>query len=976
MNLRTARTSLALSFAVCFLTTASQAATKPLDPAYAQITDDPKLPRVLLIGDSVSVGYTRAVRQELAGKANVHRPPANCGSTKIGLRDLDKWLGAGKWDVIHFNWGLHDLGYRFDNDSNKDANGRFARPDNGGHQNVPPAEYEKNLRELVARLKKTGATLIFATTTPVPADLNAYVKASELPYNEVARRVMREKGIAVNDLWAFAMPQLGAIQEPCNPHFTYKGSQVLAKEIARPIAAALQTRETPPAGQTVRSPDGRIAATIVLKEGRPYWTVTHGDSPVIHQGLLGVETAPDNLSGVYEVAGTETASGDSTWRPVWGDRSEVPDRYRELTVKLRETAGKRRVFHVILRAYDEGVGLRYHFPSQPDLPQVTIKRRLTEYRFTANHAIYQCRNYEYGTVKIDSMSRSEGAVTVDLGDGRFAALTDADRSNFPVVFWHHAKDQPCTILGGLHSAAVGQPPFCTSWEVLMLAATAGKLYENRYLVDNLNPPCAIADPSWIRPGRAICQVRNTRMITGELKRLADFASAHKFDYLEIDHSWCGAETRWTPQEIAFFDAHKPEFWLDKPEWRNNVGGNLLAPAVGWVPFRPKADSGGNFVDLNLEELVAYANRLSPKVGICVYVRGEALKEFGGEHAIEDVFATYEKWGLSGVKPGFVPSSSQQNERTIAYLVQKAAEHKLIACIHDAYLPSGLSRTWPNLVNVEGMAGEEAEHSIPPEIKSVHDVTLPFTRGLMGPLDYTPELYKKESIKTHCHQAAMLSIYPGRTSVRGGMRQWSPGGTGGEEIEFVDKLPGLFDETRAFTKLGQYVTMARRRGETWFIASMSDGNRRTYPLPLDFLRPGVNYRAQIYTDVAGTRQAARVAKAVSSQSVVEIDMQPNGGHLMIVEPDTLAASVTSIGTKEVSRSHRARSFSIIPLYPLLDSQIIESLAAQETTEVGMLEADWAIEPSEEIRITSPTHREVKFTTYRAEDGSVGLRESWW
>jgi hypothetical protein len=209
------------------------------DPAYAQVADDPGLPRVLIIGDSVSVGYTLPLRKELQGIANLHRPAANCGSTKIGLRDLDKWLGDQKWDVIHFNWGLHDLGYRFDNDSNRDAAGRFARPDNGGHQNVPPPEYEKNLRELVTRLKRTGAKLIFATTTPVPADLNAYVKGSEAPYNEAAHRVMQDAGVEVNDLWAFAMPQLDSIQETGNPHFHSRGSQVLAKEIATKIIAAL-----------------------------------------------------------------------------------------------------------------------------------------------------------------------------------------------------------------------------------------------------------------------------------------------------------------------------------------------------------------------------------------------------------------------------------------------------------------------------------------------------------------------------------------------------------------------------------------------------------------------------------------------------------------------------------------------------------------------------------------------------------------
>ena len=221
---------------------------KAVDPAYAPIVDDPRLPRVLLIGDSVSIGYTLAVRKELAGTANVHRPPANCGSTKIGLRDLDRWLGDQRWDVIHFNFGLHDLGYRWPDDSNLNAQGVYATADNGGHQNVPPADYERNLRELVGRLKRTGAKLIFATTTPVSADLHSYLKAAELPYNTAALRVMRAEQISINDLWAFATPQIDQLQIPGNPHFTAKGSVALAGEVARAVRVALPGPSAAPAG--------------------------------------------------------------------------------------------------------------------------------------------------------------------------------------------------------------------------------------------------------------------------------------------------------------------------------------------------------------------------------------------------------------------------------------------------------------------------------------------------------------------------------------------------------------------------------------------------------------------------------------------------------------------------------------------------------------------------------------------------------
>ncbi len=646
--------------------------------------------------------------------------------------------------------------------------------------------------------------------------------------------------------------------------------------VCGPVAAELRAED--PA--TVQSPDRHVKVAFALKSGQPRWSVAYGTNTFIADGLLGLETAPDNFSGAYELAGLETVSGDTTWRPVWGELSEVPDRYNELTVKLRETSGKGRGFHVTFRAYNEGVGLRYGVPAQPGCDRVTIRKRLTEYRFKANHAIYQCRNYEYGTRTIDTMSKSEGAVTVALGDGSFAALTDADRANFSQVSWERKKESTGTIIGTLHSPAEGATPFRTSWDVMIVGETAGRLYENRFIVENLNPPCAIPDTSWIRPGKAICQVRNARMVTGELKKLAEFASAHRIDYLEIDHSWCGAETKWTGQELEFFEKNKSVFWADKPEWRQNVGGNLLAPAAGWVPFRPKADSGGNFVDLNIPELVAHANSLQPKVGICVYVRGEVLKEFGGEHAIEDVFSAYEKWGLAGVKIGFVPPASQRNERAIAGLIRQAAAHKLIVVIHDAHYPHGFSRTYPNLVNAEGVAGEEAEPSIAPELKSRHDVLLPFTRGLMLQDTATPEIYKKS--KTHCHQVAMLCVYPGRASIRGGMRQWSPGGAVGEELDFVERLPGLFDEKRVFARPGEYVTVARRSGTRWFVASMADGQSRTYPFSLGFLKPGVVYEAGIFSDKPGKLEAAHTRQRVSSASTIPIAMEPNGGHLMIVE----------------------------------------------------------------------------------------------
>ncbi len=203
-------------------------------PAHArkrgQPAGDPKLPRVLLIGDSISKGYTPEVQKLLAGKANVYRIPTNGGQTTKGLENLKAWLGEGKWDVIHFNWGLHDLKFGTD-----------------GKRLVSPEDYEKNLRELVRRLKATNAKLIWCATTPVPeGDVNPGRKNSDvIAYNAIARKIMDENGVAIDELYEFALPKLKEIQLPNNVHFSPAGSAVLAKQVVASIEAALPKPTTP-----------------------------------------------------------------------------------------------------------------------------------------------------------------------------------------------------------------------------------------------------------------------------------------------------------------------------------------------------------------------------------------------------------------------------------------------------------------------------------------------------------------------------------------------------------------------------------------------------------------------------------------------------------------------------------------------------------------------------------------------------------
>ena len=176
--------------------------------AWDFVEDDPALPRVLLIGDSVSRAYTQSVRKELAGNANVHRAPANCGPTATGLKKIDVWLGAGKWDIIHFNFGIHD-------------------------RNTPIADYTDRLAQLVERMKRTGATLIWASTTPLPDVPGKYTAASVIERNAAAARVMAAHQIAIDDLFGAISPRLGELQNPSDCHLNGPGNAFLGETVAR-----------------------------------------------------------------------------------------------------------------------------------------------------------------------------------------------------------------------------------------------------------------------------------------------------------------------------------------------------------------------------------------------------------------------------------------------------------------------------------------------------------------------------------------------------------------------------------------------------------------------------------------------------------------------------------------------------------------------------------------------------------------------
>jgi len=229
----------------CVVLAALGAKAAPATNAAAKaVAEVPGLPRVLIIGDSISIGYTPFVRELFKGRANIIHAPGNNASTVTGLQSLGAWLGPKPWDVIHFNWGLHDLKYI-------DAKTQMTDVA-AGKQWVPVAEYEKNLRELVRRLKKTGARLVWCSTTPIPEGVKGRVPGDEVIYNAAALRVMQAEGVTVDDLYAFTQPQREKIGRPKDVHYTDPGYRALAGAVTAVIEQALkQPKATPERASTL-----------------------------------------------------------------------------------------------------------------------------------------------------------------------------------------------------------------------------------------------------------------------------------------------------------------------------------------------------------------------------------------------------------------------------------------------------------------------------------------------------------------------------------------------------------------------------------------------------------------------------------------------------------------------------------------------------------------------------------------------------
>jgi alpha-glucosidase len=589
----------------------------------------------------------------------------------------------------------------------------------------------------------------------------------------------------------------------------------------------------------VRSPDGNVVVAFDLLssgglKGCPAYSVTYRGRPVLAESRLGLELegAP-GLDHGFTIVATTRAGHDATWKPVYGERSTIRDHYNELILELEDAHSPPRRLVLKFRAYDEGAAFCYLVPEQPRLKRLAIAAEQTRFRFVGDPIVWATysaqgtyRAVPLGEVKPDC----ERPLTVELADDCYAAIAEARLVDYARMRLGPADGEPHALramLGGPVHAAV---PFATPWRVILLGDTPGRLIEHNDLILNLNDPCVLADTSWIKPGKVI---RETTLSTAGGKACVDFAVARGLQYVEFDAGWYGPEG--DPQSDARSVAR---------------------------------------TDLDLQEVIRYGK--DKDIGVILYVNRRAL-----ERQMDAIFPLYERWGAKGVKFGFVQVGSQEWTAWVNAGVRKAAAHHLMVDVHDEFRPTGYSRTYPNLMTVEGVAGNETFPT------AEHDARLPFTRFLAGPADYTICWYSNRLKNTHAHQLACAVVY---------YSPWQflfwydrPAQYRGEpELAFFEAVPTVWDETRVLHgSIGRSVTIARRSGDSWFVGTLNAVERRQLEVPLAFLPRGRRYVATIYADARPEGGDPTGVKAesipVDASTVIRADLAANGGFAMRIAP---------------------------------------------------------------------------------------------
>ncbi len=628
----------------------------------------------------------------------------------------------------------------------------------------------------------------------------------------------------------------------------------------------------------VSSPDGELTVTVGVEGGKAWYSVVRGTEAVINRSELGFVLKDGDFKDNFKMGKVARGTLDETWSQPWGEDAQVRNHYNEMRVTLQEKGGQKRQLGVVFRAFDDGVAFRYEFPRQRGLQDFVIMDEVTEFALPTDAQAWSIPAltpyYEgiYTRELVSQKKNMSGPVALEVNDGLYMAIMDANLTDYSTMnFSHEGTVLKADLVPWKNGDKVRVGDTRVSpWRAIIIGRTAADILLSRMPL-NLNEPCKIQDTSWIKPTKYVgiwwalqkqrwtwSQGERHGATTENTKRYIDFAAKHGLGGVLVEGWNYGWDTDWTK--------HGDGFSFTKA-----------------------------YPDYDLQGLCKYARERGVRI-IAHNETGGAAQNY--EDQLEDAYRLYESLGVNTVKTGYVNSHfyngelqhSQWGIQHFRKVIETAARYHLMIVNHEGAIPSGIQRTWPNLIATESMRGQEynafdRRGGNPP----YHECILPFTRGLGGPMDFTPGIfeYRNDSVpgtrpqNTLAHQLAEYVVL------------YSPGHMAADQIEnyehqpafkFIEEVPTNWERTLVpHAAMGAYVTYVRqeRGADNWYVGSVTDATARDLDLRLDFLGDG-NYMAIIYEDGPDADYRTNPypmtisRKDVDRTSVLHLHLAPGGG----------------------------------------------------------------------------------------------------
>ena len=593
----------------------------------------------------------------------------------------------------------------------------------------------------------------------------------------------------------------------------------------------------------IKSPNNELSIEFLLIKGAPHYRVFTGKDEVISSSKLGFRFKDQQpLVTNFSLVSSSQQHIEKNWQKLWGQSKNVSNHYRELTVNLEESTLLHRELSIVFRAYNDGIAFRYLFPEQTGLGKFAITSEETEFAFNKDHnawwtpANYDSYEANYQKSLLSDIQAINTPITMKTRKGLYLSLHEAALTDYAGMTLVKKPQQPLTLTSDLVPwpdgvKVKGVTPFKTPWRTIQIGKSAGDLIESN-LIENLNEPSVIEDTSWIKP----------------MKYIGIWWGMHMREYTWQAGPKHGATTKNTKAYIDFAKDH-------------NIGGVLVEGwNKGWETWHTGVsvqDFTQAYDDFDLAEIAAYGKENNVAL-IGHHETGGNIPLY--EQQLEKAMALYQKVGVHAIKTGYagkmLPEGTFHHGQYMVNHYRKvleiAAKNQIMLNVHEPIKPTGIRRTYPNMMTREGARGMEWNgwsDGNSPE----HTVTLPFTRLLAGPLDYTPGIFNikfdpQEQYRVHTTLAKQLAMFVVLYSPMQMAADMIENYANQPAFDFIEQIPVSWDETHFIQgEIGDYISIARRKDAQWFIGSMTDEQPRNFTLNLDFLSLDTTYVAKVYSD---------------------------------------------------------------------------------------------------------------------------------